>query len=383
MRYFFQMNTSVLGGIYALLWLIHCTLLGLSEATFLRPHFEGVRPTAMGNAFTAIGGDQNVLWYNPALLASINEPHANLLNMIMGADSLTTLNNMLQALTGKNSSNLVNPGSTFMRVGVLPTFLIPNFGISIFDNGIGIYNFTNLSSLQAAADVYSANDIGVKLGVAWPVTPYFSLGASAKLIERTGIDLNTSMLQLLGQLQGISLQNFLTQIYNALYTSFGSGYGVGLDVGAAFTVPLREKSNVWTIGFAALDLGQTQFTPLVGKAPSPIHTAYNFGTALTHYFPNNQRVISSIDIDNNFVAPLPFFKQFHFGVEYAVKKILLEELFISGGYSQGYPTFGAGLSITPHTKMFISSYAIELGNTYHSQEMRVFLIQANIGFDPI
>ena len=344
-------------------------------AQFLRPNYLGVRPTAMGNAYTAVADDNNVLWYNPAGLTQIRGLHFNLFNFLMGADSTQTLSGIKEAVMNGQYSNLLqgqNP--EFLRDTVAPSFFMPNFGFALLQNAQGILNIENLTS--TGVDIFAANDLGAIAGIGIPVSKYLGFGVAASFVERSGIDVSMTPSQLLAYFS-LSESQFMANIYQALTSRMGTGYGFGVHLGALARLPIVDSNNELTFGAAALNVGRTTFTSL-GSLPAPpgLPPVYNFGTSLLHYFHARSSLRWSVDIHHNFEV-MPFFKQAHLGAEYRFSQFHFDV-----GLYQAYPTFGCGFHAPHHTEVIFSSYAMELGDKVWEQGLRVYLLQVNIGFSP-
>jgi hypothetical protein len=347
---------------------------GTAHANFLRIPYEGARPLAMGNAYIALADDANAIWYNPAGLAFVHGVHFNVFDFMGAVDSTDTLNRISNAIFQGNYANLINPNQETVRFSILPSFLAPYFGVMVFDNSQAMYNLQNLQLPNA--DIYAMNDLGIISGVGIPLSDDFSIGASVRVFERTGVDAYVTPQQLIAQLGINNVSNFNSAVNTYIQSLVGSGYGVGLNLGMMLKVPLGKST---TLQFAATaeDVGQTKMYPISGaNTPPNIPTTYNFGTAFINTLSRNSDFKISVDYRDAF-GSTPLFEQLHIGGEYHWRALSLR-----AGYYEGYPSFGLGIDAPPQTKINLTTYAVEEGNSLWQTGQRVYLAQVIIGFNP-
>ena len=224
----------------------------VAQAELLRQAYPGVRPTGMGNAFLALSNDSNAIWYNPAGLARVKNYHMNLFDSSMGVDSIATLGRLNNALFGGDFANLITPERQFGRANFRPTFLMPCFAISLFDHMSGFVQMNELETLNGSFDMYAFNDLGVAAAFAIPMSPYFSVGATTRLFQRSGVDTHLTTLELLASLGLPDSSALMTAAFNRIQQLFGVGLGIGVDLGAMATIPLPKNYPRWTLA-AVLD----------------------------------------------------------------------------------------------------------------------------------
>lgn len=344
-------------------------------ADLLRVPFEAVRPLGMGNAFVAIADDSNALFYNPAGLSWVKGLHFNLIDMIVGFDNLDTLRRMGSTLKHGDFNQLIRTDDTqFIRLGLKPTFVMPYFGIAIYNNLQGFFDFRNLQA--ADVDVFAANDLGVTLGFSLPVSPFASIGASIKALHRTAVDVHLTPADFLAQV-GLGATDFQAAAYSALENQVGTGYAFGLSLGGLAKIPLGKKGPTIQVGATVEDVTDTNFRPIgTTPVPRPIPVSYNLGTALLYPVAKDTQLNVALDLRDNF-RDLPFFKQAHLGLE------LRHKLFaFRGGLYQGYPTYGVSIEAPHHTRIHFSSHAVELDNFLWTRAQRIYQVQIVVGFNP-
>lgn len=369
--------------------LILCTMLlwigAEARAELIRTPYPGVRPTGMGGAFLAVSDDNNALWYNPAGLAKIRGVHFNVIDIGLGVDSSDTLSRITNAAFSGGLNNLVRTDEEMARLTIRPTFIIPYFGISVFENLNGYFNLRaikdfdimNPATYQSKIDVYAFNDIGINAGIGIPMGEVLAIGASVRAFQRTSIDASIGAQDLLASLS-LTQPDFMQAAYTSLKGMQGIGLGLGLNLGALVTVPLPKDYPTWTIAATAEDVGRTSFRPLGSmRAPKGVDSTYHFGTALKYNFGRDRHLTLALDYRNAF-EKLPITKQLYLGTEYRFKYVGLR-----GGLHQGYLSGGFSLEFPPHTRLHLSTYASETGDGLWKSNQRWYLMQFIIGFNPI
>lgn len=357
-----------------------------AQAEVVRENYEGMRPTGMGGAFLAVADDDNVLWYNPAGLANIKGLHWNVLDLNVGFDSSDTMSRIGGALNG-NTANIARPDTEMFQGGLRTGFFMPCFGIQIFDNMHGFYDLQNLSNLNASVDVDSKNDIGIAAGLALPMSPYFSIGATARAFERIGADMHLTAQDLINDL-GITATDLSKAVFTEIQKKAGTGYALGVDVGSMLTLPLPKDYP--TIRFAAVaeDVGETTFHALGSKnAPQSVPMSYHFGASVKYDLStvsrrggsSNTYFLLAADWRHAFDPNISsYVKTIHVGAEYHINPISLRL-----GLYEGYPSAGFSLEFPPHTRLIFTTYEPELGSSLWERGQRWYLLQLVIGFKPI
>ena len=107
--------------------------------------YRGVRPLAMGGAFTAVADDEHALFYNPAGLADISMMNLAIVNPLVEASEGSV--EMYQDLQDKNFET-VEEAEDFLRkyIGVqqhLRAALNPYAGFNVADYGVMIAGLGN------------------------------------------------------------------------------------------------------------------------------------------------------------------------------------------------------------------------------------------------
>ncbi len=354
----------------------------MAEARLQRFGFDGVRQSGMGNTGIALADDANTLWYNPAGLADVSGIHVNLFDFVVGADSTDTLTRLNNAFFKSDFQNLIRPDKEFLRFGINPQVVLPFFSFSLYENLQGYFDLGNIKEMDFNKDVQAVgfNDLGAIAGFAIPFGEYFSLGASARVFQRTGIESYLTTAEFINQ-AGVSgnVDEITSNLYQYMKNMAGAGVGVGTNAGALFKIPLRGK-DAPTVKFGATvdDIGNTSFTKLgdVVGAPASIRQSVNLGAAI-QWKPKKGLTWNNELNYRDALEQSDYLRHVHFGSE-----LRWSWLGIRGGVSQGYATFGFSLETPPHTRIHFSTYGVEVGNKAMEKQHRWYLVQLIIGFNP-
>ncbi|NBX76265.1 MAG: hypothetical protein EBQ92_06900 [Proteobacteria bacterium] len=346
-----------------------------SKASLLRPSYEFSRATGMGNAFIALADDATSIFYNPAALAKNKTFHLHILDTQLLVDGIDSLDRIKNAVFDGKTDKLINPNKQSLGLGIKPTLITPYFGLSVYSQGFG---FFELNSLQGSnIDVFAYNDVGIALAFGIPFSDYFSFGFGIRAVQRSSIEVNKTVSELLAEL-GMNSATVNNDPWTALQRYTGVGYGFPLNAGFLLTLPQVTKSSPM-IRFAGTveNIGGTSFQKVSGaSAPSQLAPSYHFGSLLQYTLNKDSVLNITTDFKDQFQGIL-FLKTLHLGVEFHNKYFGLR-----AGLSEGYATYGFSLEFPPHTKLHFSSYAKELGEKLWEKQERFYQVQLIVGFNP-
>lgn len=348
-------------------------------AGLTRQSFESIRATGMGGAFIALADDKDALWYNPAGLSNIEGLHWNLLDLQTGADSTNTLNRITGAIFDGNYANLIRTDTQWMNASVRTSVLAKYFGFALYDNIFSFTDFRDIDSLAAEVDISTYNDIGAIMGFGIPLGEMLSIGTSVRVFQRSSIDDTITISDVLDRtgLAATQLGAFQTAIFEHLQSISGLGWGIGVNVGALLTVPMKSKGPLVTLGAHVEDLGGTTFRSFGSTtAPPTISNSYHAGINIKHQLDKDSEFNIAFDYRNIFQTA-HIARKLHLGFEYNRRTFAIR----AGAY-QGYPTFGMSIKFPPHTQINMSTYAGELGSGLYSRGQRWYKVQMVIGFNP-
>lgn len=316
----------------------------------------------MGNAYIGVVDNVEALFYNPASLAKVRGIQLDLLTLNASGDSLDYDRLRDLSDSGADLSSLVSPlyGKNFNysamgRAGLA----MPMLGAAVYSSvktSLAVHNppYTQL-------DVNALNDYGYALGFGVPVGPFVQLGMEGRYIKRTG----TQNIYSGGSLANLSNDQIVSDL-----KAWGIGYE--FDVGANFLIPIPmatfDFSIVWqNIGDTAFKQDATNHIPSE-PANLVIGTAADIRLPLVTIRP-------ALDVRHVTDEDIQLFRKINFGVE-----IGLPLLDIRGGFSEGYFTYGAGMSFGP-IRVDAASYAAELGDYPGQIEDRRYMAQVTIELD--
>lgn len=376
------------------LWLLVISLLILpilawgSDRSFM---VKGIRPVAMGGAFTAISDDANAYFYNPAGLTQIQKWQLQIANLPVtisndtldlyewisdNKDQLEKFDEQDNATQVKLMNDITDQVSRF-KVHVSGSILNPNYisgPIGLRNNlklnfGIGLFSLydariaVNAGLLVPNIDMVGNVDVVGMVPLAFKMekTPFdlpgsLSLAGTIKILNRGRIEeLRKSVLE---------FEEFKPKIQR--------GMGVGLDFGS-----LYQLNEQWNFGLLIADIFGTPIkydevtsNNIVKPATTDIiNPRVNVGVAFRpknlYYWKNkflplkNHWVLAAdvTDITNpdEKLMGASFFKKLHLGAEYQTKMLALR-----GGFNSGYPSFGVGLNLWL-LKLDYAFYGEELG----------------------
>jgi hypothetical protein len=317
----------------------------------------------MGNAYVANVNDLDSLFYNPAGLAKVHGIQLDMLTASAAgknlddyktlkslADSSTDLSTALPPLYGKDYFYSANA-----RSGIA----LPMFGAAVY----------NATSAQAQVhnppfpeiDVKATNDYTYALGFGVPLGPFVQVGAEGRYIKRTGVSKTYT---------GADFANLSNNQIASDITAWGRGYE--LDLGANFLIPVPlatfDFSVVWQ------NVGNTTFIQdSTNSIPSePNNLVAGVGADIRLLLVT---IRPEFDIRHITDADIQLFRKFNFGVE-----VSLPLIDIRGGFSEGYYTYGAGMSFGP-IRVDAASYAAELGDYPGQIEDRRYMATVSIELD--
>lgn len=374
---------------------------------------RGIRPLAMGDAFTALADDQNIFFYNPAGTVMRTGSMFNLVNVTAAGntdllDALEFVDDNKDKLTDFNDlpvqeridltneiNGTISKLEPYLQASLLNMSFLSGPIANRFHWGAGVFTQTEGTfdirtefaipeiSYDMNADVVVPVNLAWRAGQIWKIPGQWGLGGNLKFMRRgqmsqTGIST-------------IELEDIETpdpQIAN----------GVGLDLGLLYRPTTR-----WNVGLAAMDFMGTklEFDALEAKdgfeakpaREETIKTRWNLGFGWTPAklgigrvgIPTGNRLQLAMDIkdianpenkvffDGGLIADTAW-KHVHLGAQYSWWFLRLR-----GGANQGYPTFGLGADL-PFLTLDYTYYGDELGETAGTLERQVHMVSLTLGF---
>lgn len=253
---------------------------------YIAPSFIGVRPVAMGEAFTAIADDQNALYYNPAGLARLSGWSLEVFSFTLGANTNLTKNvsdvmgNTADAGGSKPSEMLELFEDHFgknnhFRFSLNPTFVRKNFGVGLMLNQE--MNMSLHPVNPSLLDLDSTTDADLRVSGALNfIENKLSLGATVFARNRYFVG---------DELEYSDADTFIKDKDNLqknLEALMQSGLGFGADFGLLFSPVETWKP---TFGLSVLNIGDVKFRKSPLKAgsgtPEPLPQSINTGFSVT------------------------------------------------------------------------------------------------------
>ncbi len=272
---------------------------GQSKMQFLKLGIDA-RAAAMGDAYTAIAGDPNSIFYNPAGIA-----FAEGLNI--------TFNRTDWIADIKQNSALIA-----YKVGNLGTFSLNFVSMDYGDFERTIWNTETFDNYEKLG-TFTVSEYAVGLGYATQITNRLSFGAQARYINQDlGSHIGVTNSTASGDLPSY---DEISSIDQEVIFDLGTYYDFDYK-GTRIGMSIQNFSN----------------------AATPLTFRFGSATNLNEFlFPAEQRQRLTLSFD--LLHPRDYEERFHTGLEYAFK----EMLFLRAGYKFNYDeedfTAGAGVKV--------------------------------------
>jgi hypothetical protein len=355
-------------------------------------NFVGVRPAAMGNAFTAVADDANALYYNPAGLARLETWHLDILSMIVGLnaasyDNFQKVSELFgegQGATGSDDPAQVveklkpilrdiSGDNHYVRFGLNPSFVKRSFGIGIY-SGVEAELVPHINGLPTVLDVAVLIDNQFRLGGAHTFFgEKLSVGATLNLQARA-----TATLEEFGIFEVVDASGDSGALRKEVEEVFASGWGIGTDVGILFT-----PVELWkpTLGLAIKNVGDMGFQYLkvvksseLKNAPAPVRQSVNVGFSMMPQW-GRRFLRPSIDF-RDINLPLPASKKLGYGLEAGWKGGYIKGSLMAG-VSEGYVTAGLEADLFLFALRY-ATYVSDLGTFPTEKPERRHVVQMKV-----
>ncbi|MCI0696097.1 conjugal transfer protein TraF [candidate division KSB1 bacterium] len=340
---------------------------------FPRLQVRNLRSLGMGGAAVAVPAEDNILFYNPALLRSLRYNRINLLDVTLRINnSVIDQYNFyrhhqdeIDAIESLSNEQLTNLYATALaeaqKLGLITVngpvsahVLTPRAGAGVFTEGTVSYEIFEGAAGLPVVDARVRGDVQVMAALAHTISAGRRGPAGDWHLGMTGKYLRRYLARKTKTLSGFSGNEDL---------HFYRAGNFGIDAGAFYVLNRR-----WQFGAAVYDLLSTTFDWNIARAtadnpvpPDKINPSMRLGTAfrpgvrLGKWLYN---IVFAFDIDQPFDQNLTFLKKIHFGSAANITPTLS----VRGGFSQGYPTFSLGLWF----------YLIRLDYAFYGEEMGVY-----------
>ncbi len=361
--------------------LLFCTSAFASEIRYLG---RSPRALLMGDAFTALADDEYTLFYNPAALGRHGDFSITPLNPTFGVtnalDEIDRFKDFPKGQASKIQERLLG-FPVYIKLGLTPTVKLGNFALSgLFNNTTSlvlhnkIYPEMNIDYrydrgfVAGYAHTIGGGQSGTRHGTKFRPGYRVSVGGAVKYISREGLNgqfdlFGTKLLNIIEN--GASEIN---EIKEQLGYSVGSGWG--FDFGIDYE--LIRKGFTFATSLSVLDIADTTFkkekgTRNIANQDMIVNWGAVFGQRFGPFFSYN----FTFDL-HPLTEDIAFARKVHMGAE--INVLMFSVLF---GMSEGYPSYGLGLDLTPF-KLLAGFYSVELGTNYKQEEGKRAFISLNL-----
>lgn len=324
--------------------------------------YLGLRPAAMGGAFSAISDDENAFFYNPAGLADVTVSKFVLLNPSFKlGEELQNLLDMIKDVDDAKNDAVEQTKKLTKYIGLsnrsgfslFPYYVTKNFGVGVLgkvDTIVEVKGPTNLPkvNIDRHLDITYIGTYAMK----FEEIEGLSIGGSVKIINRdkliereTGeIPVSLGVIDLAGAEVEMDLAKLSIDIGNKIDSV--SATGVAIDAGAIYQLDEKTKLALVlkNIGGAKFDFKYTTTTGKTVDYEGEIPFGMTIGASYKYELPEKYKeslsakdILLAADIAD-IGAGGSFWKKVHLGAETAI----LRKINVRTGINQGYLTFGLG-----------------------------------------
>ncbi|MBF0206009.1 MAG: hypothetical protein HQK53_03890 [Oligoflexia bacterium] len=344
--------------------------------------YLGIRPIAMGNAFTAVADDYNALFYNPAGLS--NNRSNNLIISLgsygssTGDSSISNLYNELRQ-AGNHAGSIRTTELTELAESKYGKYYYARFTpLSFFYTrpSMGIAILPADGELVLGIDKQVGPTVKAKfildstfaLGYAWSfggTLKGMALGLAGKIVHRVSLE------KIMPVLEYEKSKDIIKT------SSLNEGMGIDADVGILYNMPdLLSWSNI-TFGGAVrnlFDSGYREKVTIINKKPgTPPNSETRYDLGVKGVFKSLWRFTPTLAFDIRDIAhsnanPK---KLYHLGTELKLDLGTHMDLRLLAGANQGYITYGVAWQAFWYL-IELASYGEEVGTKEESKENRVY-----------
>ncbi len=355
--------------------------------------YKSTRAMGMGNAYTAVGGRVDTLFYNPAGLINIPQDkgwEVNLLNLSVeyGKNTLHFVRDMQDALKEPSGTDSSGNDEQLQAVDdVLAKYRGENLHLRAADftsighsydrwafgvGGIGSGTLDAVSHQGFGSDgllEVNANAIyGGIGGVSYGLTDNLFAGISVKSLHRDTLNHDFTAREIVDNENNLSdyIQRSLQK----------SGEATGFDFGLIWKFAPASVLKP-SFGASILNIGGLDFGP-AGTIPQSVNVGLAINPSIS--WSRNLTVAADyIDALDNFKQDKDMAKRFRYGAELQLFDILPAEIALRAGMYNNSPTLGFDLRLLIFTLSY-AMYTEELGAYVGQEKDQRQLITLDIGW---
>lgn len=366
--------------------------------------YKSPRAMGMGGAYTAVGGRNDALFYNPAALINIPQDkgwEVDLLNLSIDlgknaadlkklisnkkcgddtfcqdiqdaldkdkhptdADQLQAVNDVLAKYRGKNMHLAVSDFSAVGKSFDRWAFALGGIG-SGRANAVSHQGFGDAGLLEVDADAIYGGIGGVSIGV----TNNFFVGVTVKSLHRELVNHDFTARELVDNQDNLSdyIQKNLKQ----------SGDAQAFDAGILWKFAPENKLKP-QLGISVMNIGDTDFGN-AGTIPQTVNAGISINPTIP-VFRSLTLAADYIDILNNYKQDKDPAKRLRYGAELQLFDVMPIEMTVRAGMYESSPTFGADLRLLIFTVSYVM-YTEELGAYAGQDKDKRQMVTVNVGW---
>ncbi|MBD3166605.1 hypothetical protein GF324_08400 [bacterium] len=346
---------------------------------------RNIAQLGMGGMSTVIRENAHTPFYNPALLSQqnfrleldliavgVNQEVPGLVQFISdNAENFGQMDQMSQDEQDEFYDKALEYDNKF-----IPTQIMPYIGFAFKNFGFGVYN---VSQTDVAVDLgvlapsvrlrgYMDTVVGVGYGRFVQIRDFqFQAGATVKVVDRRVVN---------AERVTADEVSATDELFNTMLDELNQSYGsVGIDLGVAKTFEMGEPGHGTPLDVGVtlqdlfMDLGDGMMIPNL-KAGVMYHLPWADESWLARWVVGGE-VVDMFNREGN-----SLFNKINLGTELAVLKGFLR---LRGGFHQGYPTGGLGLSFGIMTLDY-AYFTRELGPSPDTEPESMHRIQLGFGW---
>lgn len=331
-------------------------------ATELSNGMVSARALGMGNALVSQADDINALFYNPAGLAKVRGVNWTVFSLGAGSKNLTDYRDFENLRSDSDFADTVQGlfgKSLWVGAEGKTGIAVPMFAAAIYNNINGSIAVDNPAYPEINTNVI--NDYGYTAGFGIPVGPFLQVGFVGRRVKRQGGNRT---------FRGATVADLDPDAIISELEQWGIGYA--LDSGANLMIPM-PLGNL-TMSFVWKNMGRTVYRSDNGSDIPSDDNNIILGMGARLHLPG-VTITPEIDYTHLNLTNVQLMRKFNMGVE-----VGLPLLDLRAGFSEGYYSLGAGVSLGP-LRVDAATYGVELGEYPGQKEDRRYMLELSLNLD--
>ena len=331
-------------------------------------HQRSIKALGMGEAYMSVVQDSEAFFYNPASIARFNRMRWTLINAHLGVNYFS-FNDITDFFQLEKEENFVKILRNFYgkplwaETGARVSFELP-FVMAIVSNDLSAHLFPR-NPVFPSLDLHLYNDLVFGGGLALPLISMIDVGVVLKYIDRSQVK------------EKITTDSLLSLDWEHINeTTLKRGTALLFDVGLNVTPDIFLEpvtSVIWKnptkTKFKAYG-DSSYLSPDSDSSELSAGFAFTLKDDVISYTP-------AFEFKHILKKDISWTKKVHIGLQ-----IKASPLLVSGGFSQGYYSFGAGLQFLENfLEIYGAFYQIELGDYAGQIVERRVALNVKISFE--